>query len=55
MKRLWQIIAGILSELSDEAAYQRYLAHHQANHSAAEWRKFHQQRLIEKYARAKCC
>lgn len=55
MRQLWRILVGILRELSDESAYARYLAHHGAAHSAAEWRRFSEERLKAKYARAKCC
>jgi hypothetical protein len=55
MKSLWRIIVGILREISDESAYERHLAAHRCEHSPAEWRRFHEQRLRSKYARAKCC
>jgi hypothetical protein len=55
MRALWQIIVGILRELSDESAYERHLLAHGCTHSAEEWRRFHEQRLRGKYARAKCC
>jgi hypothetical protein len=55
MRAFWQIIMGVLRELSDESAYERHLAAHARKHSAAEWRRFHEERLRAKYARAKCC
>ena len=55
MKALWQIIVGILRELSDESAYERHLRVHGRSHSAEEWRLFQEHRLRGKYARAKCC
>ena len=53
--RFWQIVVGILRELSDENAYRRHLAAHQAVHSAEEWRRFADERMRAKYMRAKCC
>ena len=55
MKALWRILVGILREISDESAYERHLAAHDRQHSKAEWRVFHEERLRAKYARAKCC
>jgi hypothetical protein len=46
---------ALLRELSDENAYQRYLAAEQREHSAEEWRKFSEARLHAKYFRPKCC
>lgn len=51
----WRLLVGVLRELADESAYARHLEHHGAAHSAAEWRRFTEYRLREKYARAKCC
>lgn len=55
LRKLGRIILGILREISDESAYKRYLAAHQAQHSGKEWRRFSEERLKQKYARAKCC
>ncbi len=58
MKRLrilGRIILGILREISDESAYKRHLVAHEAQHSGEEWRRFSEERLKQKYARAKCC
>ncbi len=55
MKRLGRLLLAILRELADESAYQRHLATHGCQHSAAEWRRFSEERLRAKYARAKCC
>jgi hypothetical protein len=44
-----------LRELADENAYQRHLQAHGAVASAEEWRRFSDERLRAKYARAKCC
>jgi hypothetical protein len=55
MKALWNIISGILRELSDESAYERYLLAHDRTHSPEEWRRFQEHRLGAKYTRAKCC
>lgn len=55
IRAFWQIVMGLLRELSDESAYERHLAWHGRTHSAAEWRRFSEQRLRAKYERAKCC
>jgi hypothetical protein len=58
MKRLRtfaRIVAGLLRELSDESAYERYLAAHGREHSSEEWRRFSEKRLRMKYSKPKCC
>ena len=55
MKRLFDLVMELLRELADENAYQRHLAAHGHTHSGEEWRRFSEQRMREKYARAKCC
>ena len=55
MRRLFAIVIGILREIADENAYARHLAAHNRPHSAEEWRRFSEERLRAKFARAKCC
>jgi predicted secreted acid phosphatase len=55
LKKLFRILYGILREISDESAYQRHLVTHQRPHSGEEWRRFSEERLRQKYARARCC
>jgi hypothetical protein len=55
MRRIFQLLRDLLRELSDENAYDRHLAAHGRTHSAAEWRRFSDERLRAKYMRAKCC
>lgn len=55
MKAIWRAILNLLRELSGENAYERHLRHHNRNHSPEEWRRFLDQHLAQKYARAKCC
>jgi hypothetical protein len=55
MKRVFTLLLGLLRELADESAYARHLAAHGRTHSAAEWRRFSDERLRAKYMRAKCC
>lgn len=50
-----RIVMGLLRELSDESAYERYLTVHGAAHSPEQWRRFCEHRLKARYARAKCC
>ena len=55
MRRLCRLLWELLRELSDENAYARHLAAHGRTHSPEEWRRFSEERLRAKYARAKCC
>jgi len=55
LRRFARVILAILRELADENAYRRHLSAHGRTHSGAEWRRFSEERLRAKYARAKCC
>jgi len=55
MRAFFRIVLGILREIADENAYRRHLLHHGAGDSGTEWRKFSDERMRAKYARAKCC
>jgi hypothetical protein len=55
LKKLGSLLLALLRELSDETAYRRHLAAHSAAPSAAEWRRFSDERLRAKYTRPKCC
>lgn len=55
MKRIFQLLLGLLREIGDENAYARHLAAHGVIHSGQEWRRFSEERMAAKYARAKCC
>ena len=55
MRQFFRIVMGLLRELADENAYARHLAVHGRAHSGEEWRRFSEERLRAKYARAKCC
>ena len=55
IKEFGRIIIGLLRELSDENAYHRHLAAHGVAHSPQEWRRFSDNRMRDKYQRAKCC
>jgi hypothetical protein len=55
LRRFGSLILGLLREIGDENAYQRHLASHGRLHSGDEWRRFWEERLRAKYARAKCC
>ena len=55
MKRFFEILRGILDELTDQNAYRRHLAAHGTTHSAEEWRKFSDERYQAKSTRARCC
>jgi len=53
--RFFRLILRLFRELADENAYARHLAAHGRAHSPAEWRRFSEDRLAAKFARAKCC
>lgn len=55
MRAFFRIVLSILREIGDENAYRRHLLHHGAGASGEEWRKFSDERMRAKYARAKCC
>lgn len=55
MKRLWRLVIELLREIGDENAYRRHLEWHGLTHSGEEWRRFSEERMRGKYARAKCC
>ena len=50
-----RFVLALLREIGDEGAYRRHLAAHGREHSGAEWRRFSEERMRAKYARAKCC
>lgn len=55
MTRAFRLLLALLRELADENAYQRHLDAHGRPPSREEWRRFSDERLRAKYARAKCC
>ena len=55
LRRVGRLVMALLRELVDENAYRRHLEAHGRAHSGAEWRRFSEERMREKYARAKCC
>jgi hypothetical protein len=55
LRRFGELAMALLRELADENAYQRHLEAHGRQPSGAEWRRFSEERMREKYARAKCC
>jgi hypothetical protein len=55
VREFGRLLLGVLRELSDESAYQRHLKAHGRAHSAAEWRRFSEERLEAKFRRPKCC
>ena len=54
-RRAGALAMAVLRELSDERAYGRHLAACGRRHSAEEWRRFSDERLRARFARAKCC
>jgi hypothetical protein len=55
MRNFLRGLLALLREIADENAYQRHLRAHGRPHSGEEWRRFCDQRLARKFARAKCC
>jgi hypothetical protein len=55
VRRMFRLVIAMLRELADENAYARHLAARGRAHSGEEWRRFSEERLRAKYARAKCC
>ena len=55
LARFWRVFVAFLREIGDENAYRRHLAAHGCPHSGAEWRRFSEERLNQKYRRARCC
>ena len=55
MRRWLRLLHALLREIGDENAYARHLACHNRAHSPEEWRRFSDERMRAKYARAKCC
>jgi hypothetical protein len=55
LRRFAHLVLATLREIGDENAYRRHLAAHGREHSGPEWRRFSEERLRAKYARAKCC
>jgi hypothetical protein len=53
--KFFNVLMQILREISDQNAYARHLAAHNAKHSGAEWRRFSDERFHAKYQNAKCC
>ena len=54
-ERFWRGAVALLRELADENAYRRHLSAHGLEASGEEWRRFSDERMRSKYARAKCC
>lgn len=55
MKQLLTYLWNLLTELSDESAYKRYLRTSGQTHSPAIWKEFADRRYRRKYSNAKCC
>jgi hypothetical protein len=55
MKRVFDILVGILAELTDQNAYRRYLQAHGLSHSPDAWRAFQDEHLLAKSRRGRCC
>ena len=55
LRQFAKLVLALLRELADENAYRRHLDQHGCEASGEEWRRFSEERLRAKYARAKCC
>ncbi len=45
MRNFFRLLLGLLREIGDENAYARHLKAHGREHSAAEWRRFSEERF----------
>ncbi len=55
MRKFLSGLMDLLREIGDQNAYSRHLSAHKVAHSAAEWRRFSDERFRAKYQKAKCC
>ncbi len=55
IRRLVAQLRNLARELSDETAYARYLQINHRTASAAEWKRFSEDRYRRKYENPKCC
>jgi hypothetical protein len=55
LRAFFNLALALARELADENAYRRHLISNRRQHSGEEWRKFSEERMAAKYARAKCC
>ena len=55
MKRVWRIVVATLREIFDEAAYSRFLGHHQLISSRESYAAFLRERDVKMARRARCC
>jgi hypothetical protein len=55
MRKILNIVRGILAELSDQNAYRRYLVAHALADSPSAWRAFQDQHWVAKSRRGRCC
>jgi hypothetical protein len=55
LRRFGRLVLALLRELAGERAYKRHLASHGRAHSAAEWRRFSDERLRAESTRPRCC
>ncbi len=49
LRRAWELLEGLLRELSDENAYARHLQRSGRTHSGQEWRTFIDRRHGRKF------
>ena len=55
LRKFFAIVAGIIRELSGEAAYARHLKFHGMTHSPEEWRRFSDKLWNAQATRSRCC
>ena len=55
MRTFFRIVVDLLREIGDERPYERYLRAQGVAHSAAEWRRFSDERWQAASRRARCC
>jgi hypothetical protein len=55
MRRIIEILKGIVNELTDQSAYRRYLVAHRLEDCPEVWRRFTDARWEKAAKRPKCC
>jgi hypothetical protein len=55
LRKFAKAVANLAKELTDENAYERYLAVSGRRKCGEEWRRFSDARLRRKYQNGKCC
>jgi hypothetical protein len=55
LRSFFEIVIGLLRELSDQNAYRRHLEAHGLQDTGSAWRQFSSEHFRAKFVRPKCC